>query len=577
LIHEPELVNLTGASATTTWRMLLGRPHPATGGQTPAQFLAALTAFDGSALAPLGEFREALAHLATLDVATLERLLTGTLDAASHRLDAWVTSLASQRLAAMRAQRPQGLRVGAYGWVEHLTLAPPPTPLPTPAGETGPVVALPGDAGFMHAPSIAHAQTAALLRNAHLTHARDDKPGLFAVDLSSSRVRVALQLLDGVRQGQALGALLGYRFERALHGHRLDDTIDEFRAMAPFVATTAPASAQAAESVAARNVVDGLALFALYDARPSPMPPLFLRCAGPLDQLGEAIDALADALVAETAHQAVRGNTERTAATLQAIASGERPPPDLEVARTPRTGTAVTHRVLVLLPDAVPPTPGWPDAQHSPRAVAEPRLDAWVARLLGPANAIRLTVERVTPGAVAATHTLTLLDLGLRPLDILALASPASAGATPQLDALVLDAARAKFGAESAGASLRVEAQSAAEWTLTDRSLADLRELATRARQLISQARALDGRDLQALEADHGSGIDAAEIEARAARAGEALEAADQALATELAKAAPVVAAMREALARLAAFGVGGALPFAEGDALVAQAGVALR
>ena len=39
---------------------------------------------------------------------------------------------------------------------------------------------------------------------------------LLAIDLSSERVRLATWLLDGVRQGQPLGALLGYRFERRL-------------------------------------------------------------------------------------------------------------------------------------------------------------------------------------------------------------------------------------------------------------------------------------------------------------------------------------------------------------------------
>ena len=252
LMREAELVNL-GASTATTWRMLLGRPSPATAGRTPAQFLTGLTAFDGAALASLGQFRAALAHLATLDVATLERLLVGTLDTASHRLDAWSTSFATKRLAALRAQHPTGLRVGAYSWIENLKPAPAQTPLPTPAGETGTVYPSPDDTGFMHAPSIAQAQTAALLRNAHLSHARDDAPSLFAVDLSSRRVRIATQLLDGVRQGQPLGALLGYRFERALHERRLDDTIDDFRALAPLVASTAPASAQAAESVAAKQ------------------------------------------------------------------------------------------------------------------------------------------------------------------------------------------------------------------------------------------------------------------------------------------------------------------------------------
>jgi hypothetical protein len=576
LMRERELVNL-GASTATTWRMLLGRPSPATAGRTPAQFLTGLATFDGASLAPLGQFRSALAHLATLDVATLERLLVGTLDTASHRLDAWITSFATQRLAALRAQQPIGLRVGAYGWVENLKPAPALVPLPTPAGETGPVFTLADDAGFMHAPSIDQAQTAALLRNAHLSHARADAPSLFAVDLSSRRVRIATQLLDGVRQGQPLGALLGYRFERALHERHLDDTIDDFRALAPLVASTAPVSARAAESVAANHVVDGLALYAQYDAQRNPQPALFARCAAVLDELGDAIDALADALVAEAAHQAVRGNTARSAATLQAIAAGDRPPPELDVARTPRTGIAATHRVLVLMAAKAPAAKGWPAAARSPRARAEPRLDAWVARLLGPATAVRLSVERVGTEAVSAVHSLRLSDLGIRPLDVLACAAPASAGATPELDARVVDAARAKFGAEAPGEILRVDPHRAADWRPADLSLAELRELATRARALIGNARALDARDLCSLRAASDSGIDVAEFEARASQAGKALQTAAKTLATQLAKPAPAAPALRKSLAALGAYGIAGAAPVAGDDTLAVRAAIALR
>ena len=559
LLRDIELVNL-GASTATTWRMLLGRSSPATQGQTPAQFLTALTSFDG-ALAPLGRFREALAHLATLDAQTLERLLVGTLDVASHRLDAWITSFSTKRLAEMRADHPTGLYVGAYGWVENLKPAPAQQPLPTPAGETGPVFALANDAGFIHAPSIAQAQTAALLRNAHLTHARDDAPNLFAVDLSSRRVRIANQLLDGVRQGQPLGALLGYRFERGLHERGLDDAIDDFRALAPLLASNAPASAQSAESVAAANVVDGLKLFDLYEPQRASPSPLFARCAAVLDELGDAIDALADALVAETAHQAVRGNTARAASTLQAIAAGTQAPPELEVARTPRSGIAVTHRAVVLLPDKITAPSGWPTLSRSPRASAEPRLDAWAARLLGPAKQVRLTVERLLSDAVTATHTLHLFDLGLRPLDVIALAATKPGGVTPQLDALVLDATRTQFGAEALGETLRLDPQRASDWKANESSLSDLRELAARAQLLIGSARALDARDVQALQDPGDSGIDAAEIETRAKKAAGSLAAATKSLAKVAAQSAPDVAALRTALAKLAAYGIGSALP----------------
>ena len=38
-----------------------------------------------------------------------------------------------------------------------------------------------------------------------------------AVNLTSRRTRLALGLIDGVRAGNRLGALLGYRLERFLH------------------------------------------------------------------------------------------------------------------------------------------------------------------------------------------------------------------------------------------------------------------------------------------------------------------------------------------------------------------------
>src|SRR4051794_40899605 len=221
LLRERELVNLNAATTATTWRMLLTRPNGQTNNAPPGTFLKALTKFDTPELKPLGELRAALAHLQGLPPAVLERLLKGTLDIASHRVDAWITSLATRRLATLRAQKPAGLRIGGYGWVLNLKPTTKQAPVGTPAGETGEVFAMADDPGFIHAPSVMQAQTAALLRNSHLNHAREDAQNLFAVDLSSRRVRLATSLLDGVRQGQPLGALLGYLFERKLHefGH----------------------------------------------------------------------------------------------------------------------------------------------------------------------------------------------------------------------------------------------------------------------------------------------------------------------------------------------------------------------
>ena len=241
------VVNYTVQTPPTTlhWKRQLDRPVPSvTGTNTIRQFLEGLTSFTAPSVASLGEFRASLAHLQGLDSESLQYLMQGTLDLSAHRLDAWVTSFATKRLALMTPDGPIGQYVGGYGWVENLK--PTTTPaavVPTasmPPGEQAPLYTPAKDSGFIHAPSLTHASTAALLRNAHLGPTGVPQPdGPFAIDLSSRRVREASRLLEGVRQGQPLGALLGYRFERRLHDLKLDRFIAPLRNVAPLVVRAA--------------------------------------------------------------------------------------------------------------------------------------------------------------------------------------------------------------------------------------------------------------------------------------------------------------------------------------------------
>ncbi|MEP7309262.1 MAG: LamG domain-containing protein [Acidobacteriota bacterium] len=199
----------------------------------------------------LRDVRDALSELAALPPDELERLLIGTLDLCSYRLDAWITSLAQKRLTERRQTAPSGLYVGAYGWVTNLK----PQALNPPAPDE-----------HILAPSLDHAVTAAILRAAYQTH-RATGDGAMAVDLSSARVRNALWLLDGVRQGQPLGALLGYRFERGLQEPAAPDRllggyIAPFRQLAPLAGDLLASGV--AESVAVHDVVDGFALARVF-------------------------------------------------------------------------------------------------------------------------------------------------------------------------------------------------------------------------------------------------------------------------------------------------------------------------
>src|SRR6185369_11109829 len=119
---------------------------------------------------------------------------------------------------------------------------------------------------------------------------------------------------------------------------------------------------------------------------------------GELNALADSVDAVSDALTAESVYQVVRGNPLRAASTVDSIAGGETPPPELEVARTPRTGIALTHRLVTLFSgEPAEHPPDWPWPANPFHSNAEPHLNAWAAKLLGnPAN-VRCVVERLDP------------------------------------------------------------------------------------------------------------------------------------------------------------------------------------
>ncbi|MEO5819721.1 MAG: hypothetical protein ABIT71_04395, partial [Vicinamibacteraceae bacterium] len=348
---------------------------------------------------------EVIAAIESLDERRL--LLAETLDCCSHRLDAWLTSAASRRLHDLRAGGARGLFLGAYGWLENIELQ-----APAPAGQIDqlPVLRAAGDGGYIHAPGLNHAVTAGILRSGRLTHRRGDpNSDALDIDLSSARVRDAVSLLDGMRRGQSLGALLGYRLERRLHERsggalELDRFIYVLRTLAPLRAgKLSDPGGTVEESIAASDVVDGLRLLDVAaavvlqklddgptdtryivppDVWVKPRPGEAAAVLAAIAELEETHDAVADLLLAESVHQVAAGNAARAAAVLDVLGAGEAAPPEPDVVRTPRSGIAIEHRVAVLIADPLPAiVGGW--ITTTPRALAEPRLDRWAQGALG--------------------------------------------------------------------------------------------------------------------------------------------------------------------------------------------------
>lgn len=579
LLRDAEFVDLIhGLPPTSTWARMRARPVPGVNpARTVGEHLDGATDFGAGPLRSLGEFRAALARLATTPPADLERHLLGMLDACSFRLDAWISSYANRRLADLRASAPTGLLVGGYGWVEHLRpddVRPPVTP---PEGESGPMISPKGDPGFIHAPSLNQAGAAAVLRNVHLAHdAAADGP--YAITLTSARVRLAQRLFDGVRQGQSVGALLGYDFERRLHELRLDEFIEDFRLIAPRPGQVATDPAEH------RAVVDGLVLRnewknnekAVLNRLPgwATLPKVKRsRLLGALRGLDAAVDAAADAATAENVFQMFRGNLSRGGGSLDEIASGRSTPPQLEFPRTPRTGIGLTHRVVMLFnsdDDAGATGSGWLDAAASPRASAEPVLNAWAARLLGPADRVVAQVLKIgDDGQPAQPFLVPLSTLNIAPLDLVWARQDANEELS-ELAQRILDAAvhSGEFTLPTDRARLRVDLRRPAGAEPTLRSAADLLQLAGAAQRLLAGARAADAADLQAPHLDPVRGLDLTHYESRAAAAADSLRKIHDRLA-ELVTADPPPSAdaLREALLSAAMLGVPGSIPAAVSDA----------
>jgi len=591
LLRDAELVDLvTGAQPTNHWRRQLERTLTVTGGRTIREYLETQTTFSTPALAALGEFRASLADLRDLDSEALSHLMQGTLDLSAHRLDAWITSVATRRLTAMHVDGPNGQYVGAYGWVENLKPMPASFVKPVatlPAGEPGPLQTPANDSGFIHAPSMTHAATAALLRNAHLGASGVPSPtSPFAIELSSRRVREASRLLDGVRQGQPLGALLGYRVERLLHetvvdgGRTMDRFIAPLRRVAPLVARAAATPTGPVETIAAENVVDGLVLHRRWkEERSAVIAEVTAAGLGTsdlatissiLDRLGDMIDGLSDALTAETAYQMVRGNTSRTASALAAIAEGDAPPPELEVAKTPRSGTSLTHRLLLLMSGPNVNTPGWISAANRARSNAEPMLNFWAFKLLGDGSKIRCTIERLddATGAVAETRKLPLSELALAPLDVVYGVEAANTTAQPgmtlsDIEQQILYHSKRKTGGFDPLATLRLQHARPGDLAAGEITLFDALEQARAVRRLLGVARGADPEDLNPPERTGQGVIDLVELEARVVRAENALNAAHVGLRNLIARITTTTTAemLRTAMVKLGAFGVEPSIP----------------
>ncbi|WP_295116481.1 hypothetical protein [uncultured Chitinophaga sp.] len=404
---------------------------------------------------------EAMERLKDLPTARLERIFAEHVDCCSYRLDAWKGAFLEYQLQQLRQQQGPndeggntGTYIGAFGWVENVkseNKVLTPVQLDDPElnkmfieNQSIPLMRDSTNGGFITAPSLDHAVTAAILRNGYTGN---KNPASLRVNLSSERVRKALAVVEGVRNGQSMGALLGYYFERGLHegypGVELDFFIYQLRKAFPLVVNriketqVGEAAGNEVEVIEARNVVDGLSLIDhvaknginTYPFGKTGLPALenaaqSTAITKELEKIKDINDAVADLAISESVYQAVLANYDRSNATLETYSSGNFPPiPD--VVQTPRRGINLTHRMgLHFKPGLVAA------AGATARAKAEPAVNDWLETRV-PAMA-DIICHVSYPGQV--NEMVTAAQLGLLPIDLLFMINTESEQALKEID-----------------------------------------------------------------------------------------------------------------------------------------------
>lgn len=486
-----------------------------------------------------------LKKLADLPTARLERLFAEHMDLCSYRLDAWVNGLFQARLKNMRysqagrdnpdatfddfgefteGQSPynKGVYVGAYGWVENLRprkLKPRPAQkneVPAAMQEAGETVFVdPNNGGHVLAPSLNHAVTSAVLLNAYLSHADKDNNSPFAVNLSSRRVRKAMRMVEGLRNGQGLAALLGYQLERALHDNPEKRELDEFiyvlRDRFPLISgklTDVPDDGSA-EVVEANNVINGYDLLHFTknksypyglpvggDNLPAANTPEGDIIAREVGELANTLDAVGDLATAESVYQAVQGNYDRTGGMLKALSEGF-PPPEPDFIKTPRNGKTITHRVAISLdPTAAPAVAKW--GAETARSKANAAVNEWLGKMLpDPAT---FGFEASVGNAPASKKLSEVFDL--QPVDFVLMSGNELGDLSSELERYLVFKIKSQPGNELAEVKINFKkaANGVVPMSLLQPLMRSLRRVVTESRPLHSQdfMTGLDGQNTDA-------------------------------------------------------------------------------
>ena len=422
------------------------------------------------------QLMEALRKDITKEEASDEKLRQCILeffDLFNYRLDAWLMGLLNYKIRTSLNKNGHKLSLGCFGWVFNLKES------------------LKKDEErkneYILAPSVNQAITGAVLRSSYNNSLRNkDRDYSMSVNLSSERVRSAIRIIEGIRNGLSVGCVLGSDLERLIHEAykkdsrcELDACIYPLRCMFPLVPQKI--DGKTADDI---TVLNGASLLEAYRKANNKLKWLkglrlfdglnatlkYQTLLQLIDRIDDEYDALTDVVLSESVYKLTQGNTDAVDALMQAMEEMRNiPMPD--VVNIPITSAQIDGHMVVAL-DV--------EAQSEESDIlsnVEPKVNAWITQMLGTPAEIGVAFASDAENGNSVLDYRSLGDLGISASEMVYLSANSKAfdsllktlywvkeGVFPQID----------------------RSMGAVDWTLQEVQLAadDMRSLLAESRML---------------------------------------------------------------------------------------------
>ena len=422
------------------------------------------------------QLMEALRKDITKEEASDEKLRQCILeffDLFNYRLDAWLMGLLNYKIRTSLNKNGHKLSLGCFGWVFNVKES------------------LKKDEErkneYILAPSVNQAITGAVLRSSYNNSLRNkDRDYSMSVNLSSERVRSAIRIIEGIRNGLSVGCVLGSDLERLIHEAykkdsrcELDACIYPLRCMFPLVPQKI--DGKTADDI---TVLNGASLLEAYRKANNKLKWLkglrlfddlnatlkYQTLLQLIDRIDDEYDALTDVVLSESVYKLTQGNTDAVDALMQAMEEMRNiPMPD--VVNIPITSAQIDGHMVVAL-DV--------EAQSKESDIlsnVEPKVNAWITQMLGTPAEIGVAFASDAENGNSVLDYRSLGDLGISASEMVYLSANSKAfdsllktlywvkeGVFPQID----------------------RSMGAVDWTLQEVQLAadDMRSLLAESRML---------------------------------------------------------------------------------------------